>query len=84
MNPREALIALNLLPDIGPVRVRNLLDKFGSATEILKAPEGALVTVDKVGPKAAATITNWNKAIDLEGEMTRIEKFGCAIVTQDD
>ena len=51
MNPREALVALNLLPDIGPVRVRNLLDKFGSATEILKAPEGALVTVDKVGPK---------------------------------
>ena len=84
MNPREALVALNLLPDIGPVRVRNLLDKFGSATGILKASEGALVTVDKVGPKAAATIANWNKAIDLEGELTRIEKFGCTIITQDD
>ncbi len=84
MNPREAMVALNLLPDIGPVRVRLLLDKFGNATEILEASEEALKTVDKIGPKAATTIANWNKAIDLEAELKRIEKFGCTIITQDD
>ena len=50
MNPREAFIALNLLPDIGPVRVRNLLEQFGEAAAVLAAPHKALLEVEKIGP----------------------------------
>jgi len=35
MNSREATIALNMLPKIGPVKVRALLQRFGSAEQIL-------------------------------------------------
>ena len=54
MDSREALLALNLLPDIGPVRVRNLLSRFESAAAVLSAYKADLMLVDKVGVKAAA------------------------------
>jgi excinuclease UvrABC nuclease subunit len=37
MDSREALVALNMLDGIGPVRVRQLLGTFGDAAAILKA-----------------------------------------------
>ena len=57
MDSREALVALNLLPDIGPVRVRNLLSRFESAAAVLSASQGDLMLVDKVGVKA--TLLRW-------------------------
>ena len=54
MDSREALVALNLLSDIGPVRVQNLLSRFESAAAFLGASKGDLMLVDKVGVKAAA------------------------------
>ena len=47
-------MALNLLPDIGPVRVHNLLSRFESAAAVLGASKGDLMLMDKVGVKAAA------------------------------
>ena len=84
MTSREALIALNLLPDIGPVRVRNLLERFGNAATVLSAPVGELREVDKVGPKAAAAIVDWRNRVDLAAELKRIESFGAGIITSED
>ena len=42
MTEREALIALNMLPRIGPIRVSRLISRFGSATGVLAAPEWIL------------------------------------------
>ena len=84
MSPREALIALNLLPDIGPVRIRNLLEHFGDAAAVLSAPQKVLMEVERIGPKAANVITRWRELADLKGELKHIEKFGCTIITQDD
>ena len=39
MTPREAYLALNLLPRIGPIRVRRLLDHFGTPQAILGAKQ---------------------------------------------
>ena len=84
MDSREALVALNLLPDIGPVRVRNLLSRFGSAQAVLAATQADLSQVDKVGFKAANNIIRWRELIDLDGELRRIDQFGANIVTTDD
>ena len=84
MDSREALVALNLLPDIGPVRVRNLLSRFGSAQAVLAATQADLSQVDKVGFKAANNIFRWRELIDLDGELRRIDQFGANIVTTDD
>ena len=84
MDSSEALVALNLLPDIGPVRVRNLLSRFGSAQAVLSATQADLSQVDKVGFKATNNIIRWRELIDLDGELRRIDQFGANIVTTDD
>ena len=42
MTETEALVALNMLPKIGPVRVRRLVEACGSAAGVLRAGGGRL------------------------------------------
>ena len=42
MEPREALVALNLIEHVGPVRVRQLLGHCGDAPAILRASKAQL------------------------------------------
>ena len=84
MDSREALIALNLIKDIGPVRVRHLLEHFAEPAAILGASSTLLQKVPGIGPETAASIAGWEKNIDLRGEIERIEKFGCQVVIQSD
>jgi DNA processing protein len=82
VNSHEALVALNLIAGVGPIRVRQLLQHFGEAPAILRAPAAALQAVRGIGPETASAIANWEKGVDLAGEMKRICEFGCRIVTQ--
>jgi DNA processing protein len=84
MDSREALVALNLIEHVGPVRTRLLLDHFGDAPSILRAPKQQLLRVNNIGEETADSIANWEKRIDLTAELRRIEEFGCHIVTRDD
>ena len=84
MEPREALVALNLIEGVGPVRVRQLLEHFGDAPGILRASRGQLRQVRGIGEDTAEAIANWEKTADLSAELKRIAEFGCRIVTQDD
>src|SRR3954465_4349141 len=82
MNAREALIALNMIEHVGPVRVRQLLDHFGEAPAILQASRQHLLHVHGIGEETATAISEWEKTIDLAGELKRIEEFGCHVLTQ--
>src|SRR5882724_5107310 len=84
MDSREALIALNLIGNVGPVRVRQLLEHFGDAPAILGASRHQLQHVHGIGEETAEAIANWEKGIDLNSELKRIAEFGCRIVTQSD
>lgn len=84
MNTREALIALNMLPKIGPVRVRRLLERFGSAEKILQAGSGSLTGVSGIGHETAEIIKGWESLIDLSGELAEIKRRGLTVVTQED
>jgi DNA processing protein len=84
MDSREALIALNMVRDVGPIRIRQLLGHFGEAADILRANRTQLEKVQGIGPEISAAIADWEKTIDLKGELERIEKFGCKIVIQSD
>jgi DNA processing protein len=84
MTSREAYIALNMIDGVGPIRVRALLDRFGTPEAILTAPRGELIQVEGVGDDVARCITGWRGDIDLDGELTRIEKSGVRVVTRDD
>ena len=84
MEPREALVALNLIEHVGPVRVRQLLEHFGDAPAILRASKAQLLQVRGIGEDTAEAIASWEKNTDLSAELKRIAEFGCHIITQDD
>src|SRR5882724_7910487 len=84
MDFREALVALNMVEHVGPVRVRQLLEHFGEAPAILSASRQQLLQVRGIGDETAGAIANWEKTIDLAGELKRIGDFGCHILTQKD
>ncbi len=84
MEPREALLALNMINHIGPVRVRQLMEHFGDAPSILRASRQQLLAVHGIGEEAADAIVHWEKSVDLAAELKRVQEFGCNLVTQDD
>ena len=84
MNSREATIALNMLPKIGPVRVQRLLAAFGSPEAILTAPISNLIRVQGIGNELAATIHGWENTIDLTRELDEAKARNLTIITQED
>ena len=84
MEPVEALVALNLIEHVGPVRVRQLLEHFVDAPAILRASRQQLLQVRGIGEDTAEAIANWEKTIDLGAELKCITDFGCRIVSQAD
>src|SRR5438552_8014327 len=84
MDPRESLVALNMVEHVGPVRVRQLLEHFGDAPAILRASKQQLLQARNIGEETAESIANWEKNVDLSAELKRIAEFGCRIVTQAD
>ncbi len=84
MDAREALVALNMIEHVGPVRLRQLLEVFGEAPAVLRASRSQLTRVPGIGEDVAESIASWEKNTDLAGELKRIADFGCAVVVQGD
>jgi DNA processing protein len=81
MNSTEACIALNMLPTMGPVRLRRLLEVFGTPERILTAKRSELRAIDGIGNEVAEQIANWESAVDLAAELERIRDFGATVMT---
>src|SRR3954447_24367735 len=81
MNSTEACIALNMLPHIGPVRLRKLLQVFETPERILSARGAALRAVEGIGTEVAEQIVNWENIVDLPAELRRISDFGAQVIT---
>jgi len=84
MTETEAFVTLNLLPRIGPVRVRNLLERFGSPQAVLSARPADLRGVQGIGPETADSVAAWEKTIDPTAEIERARRFGAQIITLQD
>ena len=84
MTAKEAYIVLNMLDEVGPVRVRRLLDAFGEPQAILQAGKAELMQVEGVGEEVSRSILNWREQADLDAELARIEKGGVRVVTRDE
>lgn len=83
MTPTEACIALNMVPNLGPMRLRKLLEAFETPERILLARASDLRHVEGVGTTLAEDIAAWERIVDLPGELARIEKFGAQVITQE-
>jgi len=84
MDSREALVALNMIEHVGPVRVRQLLEHFAEASAILSASKQQLLRVRGIGEETAESIANWEKSVDLAAELKRVTDYGCEVVVQSD
>jgi DNA processing protein len=73
-----------MLDEVGPVRVRRLLDQFGKPEDILAAGKSDLMRVDGVGESVARSITGWQSQADLDAELKRIADAGVQVVTRED
>jgi len=82
MNATEACIALNMLPTVGPVRLRKLLEVFKEPQQILAAKRSELRKVEGIGNEVADQISNWESTVDLAAEVKRLRDFGATVITQ--
>ena len=81
---REALIALNLVSDMGPVSWRRLIDMFGSPCAVLAASDADLVDCAGFSIQRAETLVAAMRAADPAGEIARAAKMGIRIITRID
>lgn len=84
MTRREALIALNLLPEVGPCRLRSLMQYFSEPQEILGASVERLRRVPRLGEKCISVLHSWEENCDLPGEERYAQLAGVSIVTFED
>jgi DNA processing protein len=84
MDSREALVVLNMVDHVGPVRLRHLLNSFGAPEAILKASKSQLLAVHGIGQDTATAISNWETTVDLAAELKRVADFGCHILIPTD
>ncbi len=84
MNHLEACVALNMVPQMGPVRLRRLLEAFGSAEKILLARTDQLAAVDGITRPLAENIARWQEFADPAAELKKAAELGARVITAED
>ena len=82
MTETEACIALNMVPNLGPMRMRKLIEAFESPERILLARAGELRAVQGIGDELASSIAGWESHVDLPAELERVGEFGAKVLTR--
>jgi DNA processing protein len=83
MNSTQACIALNMLPTVGPVRLRKLLEIFEEPQRVLAAKRSELRAAEGIGNEVADQIANWESIVDLAAELDQIREFDATVITQE-
>lgn len=68
-------IALTLIPNIGAVQAKTLLENFGAAESIFKAKIKDLSSIENIGEVRATSIKEFEDFTEAEQEIAFIEKF---------
>jgi DNA processing protein len=68
-------VALTLVPNIGPVQARILVDHFGDAATIFKARKSLLEKLEGIGEVRASSIKSFTTFKKAEEELAFIEKY---------
>lgn len=78
----QALITLNLIPTLGPLRIKRLIDFFGTATKVLSAHEEELSQIEGIGPGIARNIIQFRgKTEKVDKELKLISQNEVKVVT---
>lgn len=74
------LVCLTMVPGVGPLTSRALLDRFKTATKVLQAPIASLREVAGVGPRLAARIARARRDLDPAAELELCRRHGVELV----
>lgn len=83
MTELEAFVGLNLIPNIGSVRLNKLLEVFGKPQEIFSAKYEHLVSILGIGNQVASGIISFKKE-NIGKELSSSEKLGIKILVLND
>jgi len=83
VNSTEARLALNLIPGVGPVRLRKLLRTFETPERVLLANTSELRAVEGIGPDTASAIASWQDTVKLDDELKRVADFGARLIDEE-
>lgn len=76
-------VGFNIVPQIGPARLRALLQHFGSLEAAWKADAQALEAAG-LDRRALANLLATRRALDLDRELERLARAGVTVLTWDD
>jgi DNA processing protein len=69
-----SLLALNLVPGLGPRLTAALLERFGSAAEVIRASAQDLQQVRHIGSRLAELVSRALQKADVDAELALMEK----------
>ena len=72
----RSLIALTLVPGVGPARVRALLAAFGTASTVLQMPARRLMAVEGVGPQTAKALAAFQDWDEVDRQLDAADRCG--------
>lgn len=83
MTALDAYLTLNMLPCVGPVRVRKLRERLGSVESILLARESELRSVEGIGAEVARSLVRERETVDIEKEKALATELGVTLIHQE-
>lgn len=81
MTPSDAYLALNMIPELGPVTLRAAVEHLGSPQAVWQADAGDLASVPGVGRARAAKFVQAREGIDPDHERRRAAGIGAEVLT---
>lgn len=78
MNEIEALAALSCTPHIGPIKIRLLVERFGSAVAAYSADPYEVAELPGFGPKV---MQNWRKSSAWEKELELARRYKVRLIS---
>lgn len=82
-DPVAAALCLSLVPGIGPITYRNLVDHFGSPAAVLRAEPARLREVEGTGVKLTRAIATAAETIDIEAELARCRQHNLRLLPRE-
>ena len=73
-----------MVPHLGPVRLRRLLEIFDSPDRLLSAKRNELQDIEGLNQALIDSLVSWESVVDLQQELSRIREFGATILTLED
>lgn len=81
MDTRSAIIALNMVPGIGSIRLNRLIGRFGAPENVFEATARELAEVGGIGTEIIRYITYFNDFYSVENEIKECSDKDIRIIT---